>query len=210
MDSETQALVSTVAEDLRAVALLSPKLAYMLALGMPLVYRSRRIPFQWDATGAEQPIDDAMFGDKLFQMFWVWDMSYTIRRPDANDGVFGKLEQDYYAARMPYIDVNMRMTGREQFQLTDGYQPIEDIMSPTITDKRKSQCWVLTADSNLSISAINRRAFNADEVPYQLSIVVSGMELSGCELPGCGYDEAVCWLRKKGILDKAGFGGCGV
>jgi hypothetical protein len=202
MDLETQQVVAQLGHELRTIALFSPKLAYMLVLGQPLVYRSRHIELAWDTVDAENPILGAMFSDKMFQMFWVWDMSYALRRPDANDGVFGKLQQDWYAARAPYIDVNIRMTGREKFHITDGYVPIETIMGATPTNNRRNSAWILTADSNVAIDAINRRAFAEDEIPYQLRIVFSGLELSGCELPGCGYDEAVCYLRTHGILPK--------
>jgi len=209
MDNETQQVVADLGHELRTIALLSPKLAYMLVVGQPLVYRSRSIRMQWDTQTTDETIMGRRFADKLFQMFWIWDISYTVRRPNANDGVFGKLEQDYYAARAPYVDVNMRMVGREQFQITDGWQPLEDIAGPTVTNNRRSCAWILTADSNMSIDGINRRQFNNDEIPYIVDIVFSGMELSGCELPGCGYDEAVCYLRDNGILPSRGFG-CGV
>jgi hypothetical protein len=207
MDTESAKVVAALGHELRTIALFSPKLAYMLVQGQPLVYRSRSIQVTWDEITAENPILGARFPDKLFQMFWIWDMSYTVRRPNANAGVFGKLEQDFYAARMPYIDVSMRMVGREKFQITDGFQPIENVMGPTITNNRQNCAWILTADSNISIDSVNRRAFNVDELPYQVNYVFSGMELSGCELPGCGYDEAVCYLRDHNILPRDGMGG---
>jgi len=211
MDNIESRVVAELGNELRTIALFSPKLAYMLVQGQPLVYRSRSIQVAWDVVDAENEILGAKFPDKLFQMFWVWDLAYTVRRPNANAGVFGKLEQDYYAARMPYIDVSMRMVGREKFTITEGYQPIEDVMGPAANANRRNAAWILTADSNVSIDLINRRAFSEDEIPYQVNIVFSGMELSGCELPGCGYDEAVCYLRNNGVLPKNGMGGgCGV
>ncbi len=209
MDTETQQVVSSLGKELRTIALFSPKLAYMLVAGQPLVYRSRNIQITWDTVDAEQVINGSMFPDKLFQMFWIWDMSYTIRRPQANEGVFGAREQDYYTVRAPYVDVQMRMVGRERFDITEGFQPIEDIMSPQITNNRKNAAWIMTADSNVSVDVVNRRAFNQDEIPFQLNIVFSGLELSGCELPGCGYDEALCYLREHNILPQTGPGGCG-
>lgn len=214
MDNQTQQVVASLGHELRTIALLSPKLAYMLSVGHPLAYRTRSVRLQWDTTAAEQTIPGRRFTDKLFQMFWVWDISYTVRRPNANDGVFGKLEQDRYAALAPYIDVDIRMVGRENWHITDGFQPLETIAGPNQTNNRRNAAWVLTADSNVSIDAINRRTFGDDEVPYIVDIAFSGLELSGCDLPGCGYDEAVCYLRENGILPKnklagAGFG-CGV
>lgn len=208
MDNEARQVAASIGQDLRSIALFSPKLAYMLVSGQPLQYRSRTIHLTWDTVDAENPVLDAKFPDKLFQMFWVWEMSYALRRPNANDGVFGKLEQDYYAARAPYIDVRMRMVGKEELDITDGFQPIESVMNFSAPARSlRSAAWILTANSNLAIDAINRRAFNEDEIPYQLNIVVQGMELSGCRLPGCGYDEAVCYLRQHGVLPAEGIVG---
>lgn len=200
MDTESAKVAGSIAQTLRTIALFSPKLAFMLVQGQPLVYRSRSIRVTWDVPTTENVIEGAMFPNQLFQMFWIWNMSYSVRRPGANDGVFGKLEQDYYAQRCPYIDVSMRMVGQENDHLTDGWQPVENVFNPVLN--RQNQAWIVTANSNISIDSINRRTFAADELPYYVDYTFSGMELSGCKMPTCGFSDAVCELRRRGILSE--------
>lgn len=194
--------IQAISDNLRAVALYSPKLAYMLTRGMPLQLRHRSMTITWNDTAIDQLSPGTLFSEKLFQLFWIWDMVYTIRRPLANQGVFGKLEQDYYATQSPFIDVRVEMTGREYWDVSEGFQPIETIMSTSPTMSRAPAAWILQQDSNVRVTALNRRTFNQDELPFNLTITFIGLELSGCELPNCGFDESVCTLREQGILPK--------
>lgn len=194
-----QNAVSAAADDVRKLALYNPKLAFMLTRGQPLEQRIYTVDIQFDSVTTNQTIRGNSLDDKMFQMFWVQYMLYTVRRPMFNVGVFGRLEQDEYCKLNPYIDIHVRLTGREKYEVTEGMTPLENVASPASHPNPKALDWILTQDSNISIDALNTRAFADLEVPYIVRLTLVGKELSGCELPGCAYDDVVCQLRKEGM-----------
>jgi len=197
-----QNAISAAADDIRKLAIYNPKLAFMLTRGQPLEQRFYTVDIIFDETGANQTLRNNQLDDKLFQLFWVQYMVYTIRRPLMNDGVFGAREQDEYCKLNPYVDIDFRLVGRERYSMTEGMTPLENVASPSSKPNPKALDWILTEDSNISIDATNTRAFSQYEVPYQVRITLVGKELSGCKLPGCGYDEVVCSLRNEGWYPK--------
>lgn len=192
-------IIASAAQDLRTLALYNPKLAYMLTRGQPMEQQFLDIEVQFDSTATDQLKRGAMFSDKMFQFFWVQHIFYTIRRPTYNAGVFGAREQDEYAKRNPYIDIYFRITGEEKFYLTQEMTPIEAIADPAGTVHPREYDIVFTENSNVSIDMQNTREFAGEEVPYIVRMTFVGKQLSGCQLPGCGWDEVVCQLRKEGL-----------
>lgn len=192
--------VSAATKNIRELALHNPKLAFMLTRGQPLEPRMYTVDIQFDSIAANQTIRNNQFDDKMFQMFWIQYMSYTIRRPSYNAGVFGAREQDEYCKLNPYVDVAVRIVGKGgPRHMTEGMVPLENIASPSSHPNPKALDWVLVEDQNISIDALNTRAFdNEGETPYIVRITLVGKELSGCELPGCNWDDIVCQLRKEG------------
>lgn len=186
---------------LRDASLVSPLLTYMLTRGYPLVPRAYTIELRWDSAASGQYLNGnaQQFTENLYNMFWVQDITYTIRRPDLNVGVFGARQQDEYAKRNPYIDVKIRTTGRDQYDITDGFQPLENIAKTVSERAYGKRLWVLNENANLIVEAVNTRAFEDNETPYIVLLTFSGLELSGCNLPTCGYDEVICKLRSDGL-----------
>jgi len=195
----SQNAVSQAADDVRKLALYNPKLAFMLTRGQPLQQRIYTVDIEFDAVAANQTLRNNQLDDKMFQMFWVQYMLYTIRRPLYNVGVFGAREQDEYCKLNPYVDIDFRLVGRERYSLTEGMTPLENVASPSSAPNPKALDWILTEDSNVSIDATNTRTFAETEVPYQVRLTLVGKELSGCELPNCGYDSVICQLRNEGF-----------
>ena len=192
-------VINSAAHDLRTLALYNPKLAFMLTRGQPMETQFLNIEFQFDSIDANQTLRGAQFSDKMFQFFWIQHIFYTVRRPTFNYGVFGAREQDEYAKRNPYVDIHMRMVGRERYILTQGMTPLENIADPAGSIHPRKYDWVLTEDSNISVDAENTRAFAETEVPYIIRMTFVGKQLSGCKLPGNGWDEVVCQLRNEGL-----------
>lgn len=187
---------------LREVALTSPLLAYMLTRGYPLVPRAYSIELRWDSSASDQLLDGdtQKFNEKLYQMFWVQDVTYTVRRPLFNVGVFGAREQDEYCKLNPYVDVRIDAKGDTDYKFTDGFQPLENLCKTSGNPRAwASRNLVLNKNANLIVQAYNRRAFAELEVPYIVTLTFSGLELSGCKLPSWDYDEVVCKLRDEGI-----------
>lgn len=195
----TQNAIHSAAEDIKTLALYNPLLAFMLTRGQPLSPRIYNITLQWDSPAANQTLRDVGLPENMYQMFWVKYMLYSVRRPLFNVGVFGQRQQDEFTKLNPYIDVMFRTKGRTKNEFTDNMTPIEHLASPNTTTNPRTLDWVLTQDSNVSISAVNTRAFAQEEVPYIVTLSLVGLEMSGCELPSCAYDEVVCQLRKEGV-----------
>lgn len=196
---DNKTLIEEVANDLRVIALANPKLAFMLTRGKPLEKRVYTLDLQWDTAAANQPIRDLRLDDKMFQMFWIHDITYTLRRPNFAPGVFWNRQQDEYAKRNPYVDVAVNVVGPGNRELTRGLTPIENFCSTTSSGHFRNELWVLTENQNISVDAVNTRAFGDGETPYLIQMSFSGLELSGCELPGTPWDDVVCRLREEGI-----------
>jgi hypothetical protein len=197
--------VVAVTDEIRKLAISNPKLAFMLTRGQPLEPRMYNVEIQFDTTAANQTIRNSQMDDKMFQMFWVQYMLYTIRRPSYNAGVFGAREQDEYCKLNPYISVDISIVGKGgPRHMTEGMVPLENIASPSSAPNPKALDWVLVEDQNISIDALNTRAFDAEgETPYVVDITLVGKELSGCQLPGCNWDDIVCQLRNEGMYPLA-------
>lgn len=191
--------ISSAAEDIRKIAIYNPKLAFMLTRGQPLSQRFYTVTIQFDSVAVNETIRDNMLNEPMYQFFWVKYMLYTIRRPQFNEGVFGRFEQDEYCKLNPYVDVDCRLVGRERYRLTNGMTPLENVASPASAPNPKALDWVMTEDSNIAIDATLTRSLSSEgETPYVVDITLVGLELSGCKLPGCGWDEIVCTLRNEG------------
>lgn len=199
----SQDVVKDAATDIRTLALYNPKLAFMLTRGQPLSPRIYNVTFQWDSPAANQVTRGVQLPENMYQMFWVKYMLYTIRRPEFNAGVFGQRQQDEFTKLNPYIDVYFRTTGRQKNEFTSDMTPLENLASPSGSTSPRRLDWVLSQDSNIAVSATNTRAFGEDEVPYIMTLSLVGMELSGCELPGCSYDEVICTLRNEKLYPDA-------
>jgi len=193
----SQNVVHAAAVDIKTLALYNPKLAFMLTRGQPLSPRIYDVTFQWDAPAANRVVTGIRLDENMYQMFWVKYMLYTVRRPLFNPGVFGQRQQDEFTKLNPYIDVSFKTTGRDKNEFTGNMTPLENLATPSTTTNPRPLDWVLSQDSNISMKAVNTRAFAEEEVPYIVTLSMVGLELSGCELPGCSYDEVICTLRNE-------------
>jgi hypothetical protein len=198
MSKEMQ-LLEEAANEIRTLALANPKLAFMLTRGMPLEKRVYTITLQWDTIAANQYIRGQRFQDKMFQMFWIWDICYTVRRPSYSPGTFGVREQDEYCKLNPYIDISIDITGAGNRSITEGMVPLENFCTTTSSGAFKNEHWVLMENQNVSIDAVNTRAFLEAETPYIVTITFTGLELSGCQMPGIPWDNVTDLLREQGL-----------
>lgn len=200
IDDEVRAL-------LRDTALVSPLLTYMLTRGSPLVPRVYSIELQWDDVATDHLLDNAsqafQNSEPMYQMFWLQDISYTVRRPLYNAGVFGARQQDEYCKLNPYVDVKIETKGPDVYKLTDGFQPLENIVKAGAAERYwAKRMFVLPKNGNIVVQAYNRRTFETLEVPYIVTLSFIGMELSGCKLASCGYDEVICKLRDEDLYPR--------
>lgn len=200
IDEEVRAL-------LRDTALVSPLLTYMLTRGSPLVPRVYSIELRWDDVASDRLLDSNAQafsnGEGLYQMFWLQDITYTVRRPQFNAGVFGARQQDEYCKLNPYVDVKIVTKGPDIYKLTDGFQPLENIVKTSANGRAwANRMFVLPKNGNIVVEAYNRRTFEALEVPYIVTLSFIGLEMSGCKLASCGYDEVICTLRDEDLYPR--------
>ena len=195
-----QNAVKDAAQSVETLALYNPLLAFMLTRGQPMFPRIYTVTLQWDSAAANQTLNGIQLGEPMYQLFWIKYMTYTIRRPSFNVGVFAAREQDDYTRKNPYIDLSIQTSGRgKSMRITEGMTPLEHVASPAGDPNHISLDWVLAQDQNVKISAVNTRAFDIEEPPYIVHLSLVGLELSGCELPSCAFDEVVCQLRNEGL-----------
>lgn len=186
-----------VANDLRTIALLNPRLALMLARGQPLAPRTYTIPIRWDTVAAEQPITNQL-SERLFQDCWISDLVYSVECPGIAPGnAFQPMIEEAFAKRCgAFIMLDLDVQGPDRFRITNEPVPLGTICSfDARQGKLLDKAWVIGHDQNLNVRATNHRAFTASQVPTILTLTLCVKELSGCNLRNISYDEAVCALR---------------
>jgi len=186
---------------IRSIAMLNPRLAYLLVRGNQLVPRAYNIEVTFEDTAADEELTGALY-ERMFQDAWIRDLRYTIRRPDAFAGNIAKWQSDNYAALESYIDVFVRIEGIDKYKITNSFTPLESIASHTNGAPGANvlgNAWVVTRDQNIYVDFKTKRTLLEDEVPYTVIMTIHMLELSGCSLKAVDYTEALCALRKVGI-----------
>jgi len=191
---------ANLADNLRTIALLNPRLALMMAKGQPMAPRSYQLNINWDDAGTVGSIVTTAFQERFYQPVWIQQFVYNIRAPQANNGSLFKPIIDAYRNETPWINVSLRIEGPDRFQLTEGYIALENIATTRGNDRDLlNNAWVIDQDQNLFVDAILDRNLAEDEIPYVLQMTMTGLELSGCNLRQVGYQEAVCALKEMGL-----------
>lgn len=191
---------AALAQDLRTIALLNPRLALMLARGQPWAPRTYNMTLQWNAVTAEIPVNQNL-SERLYQDQWLSDIVYSVECPNIAPGSVWKpiIEEAYGKSVGRFIMVEMEVRGPDRYRITNEPTPLANICSiDSRQGKLLDRAWVLTHDQNLYIRATNHRAFAITEVPTIVTLTLCVKELSGCNLRNISYDEAVCSLRKMG------------
>lgn len=186
---------------IRSIAMLNPRLAFMLVRGNQLVPRAYNIEVTFEDTAKDQILNGALY-ERMFQDAWIRDLRYTIRRPALFAGNIFKWQSDYYAALESYIDVFIRIEGQDKYRITNSYSPLESVMTHVKGAPGANvlgNAWVITRDQNFYIDFRTQRELLQDEVPYTIIVTLHVLELSGCDLKAVDYTEALCALRKVGI-----------
>lgn len=195
-----EANFDALAQDLRTIALLNPRLALMLARGQPWAPRTYNIAFQWTAVTAESPITNQLT-ERLYQDCWLSDIVYSVECPNIAPGSVWQpvIEQSFSERCGAFIMLDMEVQGPDKYRITNERTPMGSICSHhAFQGKLLDRAWVLTHDQNLFIRATNSRAFTAAQVPTTVTFTICVKELSGCNLRNISYDEAVCALRDMG------------
>lgn len=188
----------TLGVDLRSIAMLNPRLALMLTRGQPLAPRAYNIRIQFDQGTSGETIDSEM-DERLYQDVWIQNLAYTVRRPNANEGVIDRAQVDEYTKLNPYVDVEMRVAGTEKYELTNSLTPLENIAQSRNVRDYLNKAWTLGVDQNLKVRGVLQRNLAEDELPYLVILTLTVIEVSGCNLHTIAYADAVCALKTMGI-----------
>ena len=184
---------------IRSVAMINPRLAYMLVRGHQLTPKSYSLGVSFPAHNEGQKLT-ASFQERLFQDAWIRDFRYTIRRKNAFTGNIGKWESDFYCVKQPYLNVYVRIDGEDKYEITNNYQPIETLCNDANVF---GNAWVITRDQNLIVDFVLTRTLidniGNSEVPYDVTMVINTYQLSGCNFRAVDYTESLCALRQLGV-----------
>ena len=109
---------NALAQDLRTIALLNPRLALMLARGQPWAPRTYTIPIRWDTITAEQPITNQL-SERLYQDCWLSDIIYSVECPNLAPGnVWQSVIEESYAKRCgAFITLELEVQGPDRLAL---------------------------------------------------------------------------------------------
>ncbi len=184
----------------RSIAMINPRLAYMLVRGHQLVPRAYNIVGTFQAVTDGQTIQGAL-QERMYQDAWIREFRYTIKRKDFINGNAYKGQSDYFNMKMPYINVDFRIHGEDKYQLTNEFTPLENVCNDASIF---GNAWVITRDQNLQVQFTNTRTFAGTEVPYEVTLTMLVYELSGCNFRAVDYTEALCKLRQLGVCPECG------
>ena len=188
-------------EMVRSIAMLNPRLAYMLVRGHQLVPRAYNISVTFEDTAAQQQLRGRL-SENMYQDGWIKDLRYTIRRPDMFAGSIFKSQSDYYNCLEPYIDVYIAIDGQDKYLITNNFTPLESVAKHANGPAGVNvlgNAWVVARDQNIFVDFQTQRDLDPDEVPYRVTLTIHMLELSGCDLRAVNYTEALCALRKMGM-----------
>jgi len=190
-----------IAEYLRPIALVNPKLAVMLARGQPMQPQSYSMGMQFDTGGIGTPVENH-FTQNQMNPALITGVSYTIWTPGWLAGSLLKpIAENARQSGPTYLTWEWRIEGPDRYTITKNPAPIESmaVSGPNSDRNLINNGWVLDYNANLYIKAYLGRAFADEELPLTLWVTINMLELSGCNLRSISYSEAVCALRKMGL-----------
>ena len=202
-----ESVLNQDADYLRAIALLNPRLALMLAKGQRWAPRSYNIELLWDSPAADNPIEIHL-AERLYQDCWLSDFVYTVDAPNVALGSIWKpmIENSYARLCGSFIKLDLDVQGWEPYKITNEATPMAAICShDQFEGKLLDKAWVITHDQNLNVRATNNRAFDTspnvpNQIPTIVTLTLNVKELSGCCIRTIPMDEAVCTLPSLNLL----------
>lgn len=190
-----------IADYLRPIALVNPRLAVMLARGQPIQPQVYSMGLEWDTGAFGTPVENH-FVSNMMNPALITGCSYTIWTPTWLAGSFVKpIAENARNSGPTYLTMEWRMEGPDRYYITKNPTPIEAMCVAGANQDRNliNNGWVIDDNANLYVKAYLGRNFGGAELPMTLWLSITMLELSGCNLRAVGYEEAVCALRKMGL-----------
>ena len=195
-------------EKLKQIALLNPKLAYLLMRGVRFGERSYTMHLYWDASApAETPVTERL-PEGMYQDAWLREMVYSVRLPTYQIGnayrhMIIKAAQQSIGTEIS-VNLSIGKGNSRDREITNTFSPLCN-MASVGSAKRKlvGSVLVLSKDENLTIKAYNKRAFT-DEGPVYIDLTLNMFEMSGCMYCKLDFNEAVEACTRAGLLVSGG------
>lgn len=195
--------------DRRLIARHNPRLAYILeCLRIPLAPVMYPVPVIFTTQGLPANPLRGTLPRPMSSDMWIVALEYTIRASLYLAGSPFKPLYDEYTKKNPYVDVFMQFYGaaslNEDNRITTVPMPLETVAKAAGNpDPYHSGvgCWhVIQKDQDLWVDFWMKRALQATEVPYEVTITVKGYQIDGCCLKDIRLDKAKACLLKMGLL----------
>jgi hypothetical protein len=183
--------------DVRALALYAPKMAYGLVIGVPRVPFVVDIPFQFSSSvvGAIPIVNS--FKNNLTQDTVIQRVSYNLFQQNSFPGspfqslYFNQLKQSGKTG----VGIQLDVYGGPKYATSDSFVDVGnffDVLAMTWPGG-----WVLFKQSNVKISAILTET--PVSVPFQMTLSFQGFQLLDKSVDDLADDECRRRLRKLGI-----------
>jgi hypothetical protein len=135
----------------------------------------KSIPICGTFTSTEPKTIPAQFGTLITRDLWVRKITYTVRRPNAFAGSIFKAQSDVNNALNPNVDFTLTVKSFTDYVIASTPTPLESL-------ELVFECvcpigFVLGCAATIQADFTLRRALAADEVPYEVCIVIWAITL---------------------------------
>lgn len=192
----------TFNDSMRDLASLNPRLAALLLRGDRSAPRAYNYVLRWDTAAAEQYQDPPTM-EPMFQDAIVTELRYRVDVPSLAVGSMFKpmIVEAFEKNAGAFILLDLRTTGPDRDQLTEGMTPLGNIASHADSQPKflTGRNWVFGKDQYLHIRGLNSRAFELGEVPLIVRLTMNVLEFSGSCLKSVTLEQAIQELKERGL-----------
>jgi hypothetical protein len=185
------------AEDVRALALYAPKLAYGLIVGVPRVPFIVDIPIVFSSSTVNAPPVVQSFLNNMTQDTVIERIAYNLAQPNSFTGsplsslFFNQKKQSGFTG----IGIQMQVYGSPRYGISDTYIDLGNLADVFAITWPSGL--LLPAQSNVKVSAILTET--PVSVPYSATLTFLGWSLIEKSVDSLSDQEARARLRKLGI-----------
>ena len=185
------------AEDVRALALYAPKLAYGLAVGVPRVPFVVDIPIQFSASTVNAPPVVQNFQNNLTQDTVIHRVSYNLGQPNSFPGspfqslFINQMKQSGQTG----VGIQLDVYGGPKYSVTGSFIDLGNLAD--VFAAAWPSGWPLFKQSNVKVSAILTQT--PVSVPFNVTLTFLGVQLLDKTVDDLSDSEARARLRKLGI-----------
>jgi len=184
-------------QNVKDLALWSPKLAYGMVVGVPRVPTVIDIPIQFSSSTVNAPPVVQNFQNNLTEDTIIERVSYSLSQQNSFPGspfqslYFNQKKQSGQTG----VGVQLAVYGGPKYQISDNFTDLGNLVD--VFAMTWPSGWPLLKQSNVKISAILTET--PVSVPYNILITFLGWQLLDKSIDSLSDQEARARLRKLGI-----------